>query len=55
MRANKLTEPTKKKCECGGDLPNTMFAPALKSTVTNKEICVDCKASEIMDALLSGL
>lgn len=55
MRANKLTEPTKKKCECGGDLPNTMFAPPLKSVRTNKEICPDCKTFEIVDVLLSGL
>jgi hypothetical protein len=51
MRAKNLTEPGKKKCsyeDCRGDLPNTMFAPPSKSTITGKEICVDCKTMEIL-------
>ena len=51
MRAKNLTEPGKKKCSnegCNNDLPNTMFAPPVKSDTTGKEICVDCKTMEIL-------
>jgi hypothetical protein len=49
MKAKNLTKPRKKKCsndDCINDLPNTMFAPPVKSLVTNKEICVNCKVAE---------
>ena len=49
MRAKNLTEPGKKKCsnkDCNGDLPNTMFAPPIKSGITGKEICPDCGLQE---------
>lgn len=49
MKAKSLTEPGKKKCsneDCNGDLPNTMFSPAVKSDFTGKEICADCKLQE---------
>ena len=51
MRAKSLTEPGKKKCsyeDCRNDLPNTMFAPPVKSGITGKEICPDCKVVEIL-------
>lgn len=51
MRAKNLTEPGKKKCayeDCRADLPNTMHAPPVKSTITGKEICPDCKVVEIL-------
>ncbi len=51
MRAKNLTEPGKKKCsyeDCRADLPNTTFAPPVKSTITGKEICPDCKLMEIL-------
>lgn len=53
MRAKNLTEPGKKKCSnerCNGDLPNTTFAPAVKSSITNREICSNCKVAEIINA-----
>lgn len=53
MRAKNLTEPGKKRCsneDCNNELPNTMFAPAIKSTVTNKEICPDCRVMEFLIA-----
>lgn len=52
MRANKLTEPKKTKCECGADLPNTDFAPPVKSRITGKEICPDCKVREILGEII---
>lgn len=51
MRAKDLTEPSKKKCsyeDCHSDLPNTTFAPPVKSSITGKEICPDCKVMEIL-------
>lgn len=51
MRAKNLTEPGKKKCsyeDCNGDLPNTMFAPPVKSNLTGKEVCAHCKVMEII-------
>lgn len=51
MRAKNLTEPGKKRCsyeDCNKDLPNTMFAPPVKSGITGKEICPDCKVMEIL-------
>lgn len=51
MRAKNLTEPSKKKCsyeDCNSDLPNTMFAPPVKSGITGKEICPDCKVMELL-------
>jgi hypothetical protein len=48
MRAKNLTQPKKTKCECGSDLPNTSFAPPVKSRITSKEICADCKVREII-------
>lgn len=51
MRAKNLTEPGRKKCsyeDCNSDLPNTMFAPPVKSGITGKEICSDCKVMEII-------
>ncbi len=56
MRAKNLTEPTKKKCSnegCNGDLPNTTFAPPVKSAVTNKEICAQCKVDELIGSIRS--
>lgn len=47
MRAKRITEPTKRKCECGSDLPNTMSAPPVKSEITGREICPDCKLKEL--------
>lgn len=54
MRAKDLTKPTKKKCNCGADLPNTMFAPPVKSDVTGREICADCKLNEIVERALKN-
>lgn len=51
MRAKDLTQPGKKKCnyeDCRADLPNTNHAPAVKSSITGKEICPDCKVMEIL-------
>lgn len=51
MRAKDLTEPGKKKCSnkgCNNDLPNTTFAPAVKSESTKRQICVDCKVAELI-------
>lgn len=48
MRAKNLTEPKKTKCACGADLPNTSFAPPVKSVETNKEVCADCKLAEVL-------
>lgn len=51
MRAKNLTEPRKKKCsyeDCCADLPNTAFAPPVKSSITGKEICPDCKLMEFL-------
>lgn len=46
-QAKKKTEPRKKKCfSCGGDLPNTSFAPPIRDA-DGKEICPDCKLVEI--------
>lgn len=48
MKAKNLTEPKKKKCECGRDLVTSDFCPPIKSEVSNKEICADCKVVEIL-------
>lgn len=51
MKAKNLTEAKKKKCECGRDLLTSHFCPPVKSEVTNKEICVDCKVVEVLGSI----
>lgn len=53
MKAKSLTKAGKRKCSnegCNSDLPNTTFAPAVKSETTNRQICVDCKVAELIGA-----
>jgi hypothetical protein len=53
MKAKNLTEPKKKKCECGRDLVTSHFCSPLLSEVTRKEICVDCKVVETIGKIRS--
>lgn len=53
MKAKSLTESKKKKCECGRDLVTSHFCPPIKSEVTKKEICADCKVVEVIGSIRS--